>query len=565
MDCNNQATRLRREILTRLAGAAFAGELEETVDRVPYAMRPREVESSRCCVYKDRAVLRYRCMAAMGFAVEDETDDFTPLHDYAARATARATEGAAPEGPVMTVLDVACQGCVTSRYLSTEACQGCLARPCVTNCPFEAIQVVEGRARIDSHKCINCGKCREVCPYKAITRVPVPCEEACPVGAIRKDATGKARIDEAACVSCGHCMRACPFGAVMEKSQILDVVGALRGDRPTVALVAPAMAGQFPGTMEQIAAALTRLGFDEVVEVAHGAEVTTREEAVEFLERVAAGADFMTTSCCPAYRETVRKHVPELAPKVSHTKTPMQYTAAWVKERWRAERGVEARTVFLGPCVAKRKEGMDDPAVDYVLTFEEVGALLATRGIEVAVCEEMPLATNASPEARGFPVSGGVAGAVAAYVAGATTLRAACVNGLNAEGVQRLRDYAAGLEAGMVGPGIPPTLVEVMACEGGCVGGAGTLCGARQAAEAIGAWRRAEAEGVEALGEEWEAYTGPATLAAPVAPAGPAAFAASDGPMQGADSKARAEGEATPGTAPPCFEDLEWLACECHA
>jgi len=465
MDCKNNASRLRREVLIRVTKAWMDGKLIQSVDRIPYQIRPKDHEATRCCIYKDRAVLRFRCMAAMGFAIEDETDDFTPLADYAEKAIEREQV----EGPVMTVLDIACKGCVPSRFLITDACQGCVARPCAVNCPFGAISVFDGRARIDREKCRNCGKCLKVCPYNAVTRIPVPCEDACPVGAIRKKEDGKARIDFDACISCGRCMRACPFGAVMEKSHVLDVLRSIGSEKRTVALVAPAVAGQFPGDLGQIATALKKLGFSSVVEVALGADKTAQLEAHEFVERMEKGDQFMTTSCCPAYMETLRRHVPDLAPFASETRTPMHYTAAMVREQ-----DPEAVTVFIGPCVAKRREAMDDPMVDYVLTFEEAGAMFVAAEIEVGECESMAFDQVAHREGRGFPVTGGVAAAVESVVrgmaeAGQSTpeLRPHCINGLDMKTVKLLATFPKGR--------CPGNLVEVMACEGGCCGGAGVV------------------------------------------------------------------------------------------
>ena len=344
----NNATKIRREVIIRLIDLFNKGKLESEANFIPYKMFPKNLQEMRCCIYKDRAVCRLRSIAALGWAAEDDLDDSYSLNQYAVDALNREKI----EGPVMTVLDLACKGCVNNRYVITDVCQGCIARPCMVNCPKDAITVVNGRSIIDADKCINCGKCQKVCPYNAVTKVSVPCEEACPVGAISKDKTGRANIDYNKCISCGRCMRSCPFGAVMERSQVIDVLKAIKSGKKVVAMIAPAIAGQFPGTLEQIAQALSVAGFSRIVEVALGADVTTRKETAEFIERMQDGSEFMTTSCCPAYVESVKRHITELIPYVSDTRTPMHYTAEFVKDE-----EPEAITVFIGPCVAKRHEG----------------------------------------------------------------------------------------------------------------------------------------------------------------------------------------------------------------
>lgn len=453
MEYRNNATRLRREVLIRLAEAY--DELETKVDRIPYAMRPLSGEYYRCCVYKDRAILRYRVIAALGFALEEDEDDFTPLKDYAVRALARQQ----PPASDLTVLELACKGCVQGHYQVTDACLGCVARPCQEVCPFKAVSIREGRSYIDPTVCRRCGKCEQACPYHAITRIPVPCEEACPVGAIHKAGSGKATIDHAACISCGRCLRECPFGAVMERSQMIDVLGALKGPRPVVALLAPAVTGQFPGTYGQLVTALIGLGFAEVVEVAGGAIATAEAEAVEFKHRLAAGQQFMTTSCCPAYVAAVEKHLPELKAFVSDTPSPMIMSARALE---REQPG--ALKVFIGPCIAKKQEARASGLIDFVLNFEELGAMLVGHAIQVEDCIETRCA-QAAAVGQGFAVAGGVAAALKTY-AGAEVV-AVAVAGLDARSVKLLRAYSKGK--------FPGNLLEVMACASGCVGGPGTV------------------------------------------------------------------------------------------
>ena len=144
---------------------------------------------------------------------------------------------------------------------------------------------------------MSCGLCAKVCPYHAIVYTPVPCEEVCPVKAISKGEDGTEHIDKDKCIYCGKCMQTCPYGAIMERSKIIDVYkGITNPDKKIIAIPAPAIYGQFNATPGQILAAIKAIGFDEVVEVALGAEDTSRNEAAEFMERMHEGKPFMTTS-----------------------------------------------------------------------------------------------------------------------------------------------------------------------------------------------------------------------------------------------------------------------------
>ncbi|MBR7127624.1 MAG: 4Fe-4S binding protein, partial [Lentisphaeria bacterium] len=176
---NNNAERFRRELLIRVIRGYLDGTLRKDIDRIPIELRPKTMEAaSRCCVYKDRAVTKYRLMAMLGCGVEEEVDEAKSLAEYLDDAEKR-TE-LSPN--ILSVLDIACQACVESQYIVTNACRGCFARPCTFTCPRGAITVVGRQAKIDKSKCIDCGKCTKVCPYSAIIRVPIPCEESCPVG-----------------------------------------------------------------------------------------------------------------------------------------------------------------------------------------------------------------------------------------------------------------------------------------------------------------------------------------------------------------------------------------------
>ncbi len=471
----NDANKVRRGLLIKLIKEYRKGTLRETIDRIPYQMRPKNDESSRCCIYKDRAVLKYRLMAMLGIGVENETDEAKPLSEYYDDAEKREK----PDTDILSVLDVACSHCITSRYLVTNACRGCFARPCTFNCPKSAIKVIDGQAQIDYNLCIDCGKCTQVCPYHAIIRVPVPCEEACPVNAIRRDEkTDRQYIDFDACTSCGKCMTACPFGAILERSQIIDILNAIKAGKNVVAMVAPAIVGQFAGSLGQIASALKKTGFAKMVEVALGAEMTTEHEVKDFIDRMHDDGKLMTTSCCPAYVETVKRHVPEMLPFVSGAKTPMQYTAETVKQET-----PDTVTVFIGPCVAKRKEASEDDNTDYVMTFEELGAMFAAYEVDVASEPAIELEHDVKGYARGFATSCGVSAAILEEMKSIhpemdiPELKGNFINGLDKKAVKQLKLYAMGK--------LPGNFLEVMACEGGCVGGPCAIGQVRLATQAV--------------------------------------------------------------------------------
>ncbi len=460
----NGATFIRRELLIRLVRAFDAGNLAEELDQIPIRLRPKNSESSRCCIFHDRAILKYRLMALLGISVEDETDETKMLKDYLREKDApraAAAEPVAPSQHVLSVCGPACSGCPDGKVISTPNCRGCFARPCVYNCPKKAISVVDGKSVIDQSLCIKCGKCITACPYHAIVKTTVPCEEVCPVGAIRKNEHGVAEIDFARCISCGKCFTACPFGAVMERSQLVDVLQAMKRGDHLVAMVAPAADRQFPGTIEQLLSACVQAGFSDVMEVALGAEKTTAHETAEFIERMEKDPKtFMTTSCCPAYVNLMAQHLPDLLEHVSLTPSPMVYAREMVKEK-----NPNAKTVFIGPCVAKRTEARRKD-VDYVLSFEELGAILAGRKVDVMGCKPWEVPRPAAVTARNFARSCGVTEAVldeASSKIPGFKLNSKQINGIDKKTCTMLKLYASGK--------MPVNFLEVMACPGGCVNG----------------------------------------------------------------------------------------------
>ena len=271
MPLTNNVMIVRHKLLTNLIKLWKDNQLVERIDRLPIELSPRTSRVlGRCCVHKERAVWKYKSFPLMGFDMSDETDELTPLSEYARKALER--KGQQQKDNILCVIDEACSSCVQTNYEITNLCKGCVARACATNCPKNAIEFNRaGKAVINHDLCISCGICHSNCPYHAIVYMPVPCEEACPVKAITKDERGVEHIDESKCIYCGKCINSCPFGAIFEISQVFDVLQRLREGEKMVAVVAPAILGQYNAPTEKVYGAIKAIGFEDVIEVAQGA------------------------------------------------------------------------------------------------------------------------------------------------------------------------------------------------------------------------------------------------------------------------------------------------------
>ncbi len=449
---------IRYQLLAKMVSMWKQHRLVKDIDRLPLELNPRKgAVRGRCCIYKERAVTKYKCMAMMGFDMDDEHDELDTLSTYATRMLER-TENENKKR-ILFVMDEACSSCIKVNYEVSNLCRGCVAQACKNACKKKSIFFDKhGKANIDHDTCVSCGLCHAACPYHAIIYMPVPCEEACPVKAISKDEYGVEHIDPYTCIYCGKCLQACPFGAIFEKTDVFDVLKLIDSRQQVVAMVAPSILSQFDQPMEKVYGAIRQLGFSDVLEVAYGADETTRRETEEFKERMEEGQPFMTTSCCSAYKELVKKHIPEMAPFMSDTGSPMYYIAEYARKKH-----PEAKTVFIAPCASKRKEGIDNPNVDFVWTFSELDAVLEGYDIHIADSEPFVPEERASRDGHGFAKTGGVFQSVK-NLCGDASLEATVIQGLDKKSIALLRSYAKTRKC-------PTKFIEIMSCEGGCIGG----------------------------------------------------------------------------------------------
>ena len=342
-------TKIRHEIFTEIARMAYEDGDCRQMEQLPYKIVPGEVASYRESIFLERAVVGERLRVALGLSLRKISE-----HSLISEGVENSlVEEKYYEPPLINIIKFACHACPENRVIVTEGCQGCLEHPCKEVCPKGAISMVNGKSHVDPEKCIKCGRCVEACPYNAIIHQERPCAKACGMNAIHSDEHGRAEIDQEKCVSCGMCLVSCPFSAIVDKGQIFQTILAMKTGVPVYAIVAPAVAGQFGPDMkpEKIRPAFQALGFEDVIEVAVGADLCTIEEAKDFMKEVPEELPFMATSCCPAWSMMAKKLFPEQAKCISMALTPMVLTARLIKQQ-----NPDCKIVFVGPCAAKKLE-----------------------------------------------------------------------------------------------------------------------------------------------------------------------------------------------------------------
>lgn len=453
----NQLKKLKHEVLTEIAKLAKDNKLTPLeIEKIPYEIIKGDKARYRCCVYKERAIVLERAKLAAGYLANGDNveAEFIDIR---------------PDEQIIYVIEAACDKCPINRYNVTDSCRNCLAHRCQEACNFGAISYINGRAYINQELCKECGMCKKVCQYDAISDVMRPCKGACPTGALDINKVDRrAMIKEDSCVNCGACMSSCPFGAISDKSLIVPVAKRLGRGRNMYAVVAPAITGQFgmKTTYGQIKNAIKKLGFKDMVEAACGADAVTVHESNEFIERMKKGDKYMTNSCCPGFLSYVEKMFQGELNKVSGTVSPMIATGRYIKLQ-----DPEAKVVFIGPCTAKKSEAVRDSikdAVDYVLTFEELLALLSAFEVEVSECDD-DVVNEASIFGRGFGAHGGLTAAVENYIKDSNLeidFKPIKVSG----GVEIKKAMTMAKIGKLQG-----NFIEGMICEGGCINGAGTL------------------------------------------------------------------------------------------
>lgn len=284
------------------------------------------------------------------------------------------------------------------------------------------------------------------------------CVRYCGVKAIRVE-NGQARIMQDHCINCGHCLEVCPQHAKVYATDMERIKGFMRQGNKIVISLAPSYAGILEyNTKGQVVDALLKLGFSEVRETAEGAAIVTKEYRRLVKEEK---MENIVTTCCPSVNDMIEKYYPDCAKYMAPVVSPMIAHGRYIKELY----GSDCKVVFLGPCIAKKKEAVGDDrvfgAIDAVMTFEELIEWLNDANIKITDCEDKPFA-NPCPELnRIYPISSGVIRSVMLWKENDY------YDTVFVDGMENCKGVLESLNKGE----LQHCFIEVNICEGGCVTG----------------------------------------------------------------------------------------------
>lgn len=299
-------------------------------------------------------------------------------------------------------------------YTERNSCQDCYK--CIRNCPVKAIKIEEHKAMIISELCVTCGLCYEICPSKA-KRV---------------------------------------------KSNVGEVKHLLSGEEKVIVSIAPSFYTEFPEYSDsQVIELFRNLGFDEVSETAIGADIVSTHTA-KYIK--GEKPDIYISSACPSVVELVEKYYPHLSENIIPAFSPMIAHGKWLKEKY----GKNTRVVFVGPCIAKKKEvEVYQGYIDAAITFRELKQWLDEENITVSEDSNNSFYPFKAGRGSIYPIDGGMIDTINRN-AGVTDL-----SYMSFSGVKNIQNILGGLDKIKLNK---PLFLELLSCEGGCINGLGMSC-----------------------------------------------------------------------------------------
>ena len=282
-------------------------------------------------------------------------------------------------------------------------------------------------------RCKDCYKCLRECPVKAI-----------------KVVDHHAKIIESRCILCGHCTKVCPQNAKSVHTERAEVEKLLSAGK-VIASVAPSFVSSFDlQDFSVMKLALGRLGFADAEETSVGAREVTAQ-----YKKLLEGGTFKNfiTSCCPAVNTMIELYYPKALQYLAPVDTPMIAHAKMIRKAH-----PDAKVVFIGPCIAKKREAVESGVVDGVLTFEDLSAMFEDKGIVLSEIAHIPLKKAGSVNrAKYYPISRGIIKSFENYIDGYEFVAV--------DGAEKCKEVLENIDS------LSGMFIEMNSCDSACVNG----------------------------------------------------------------------------------------------
>lgn len=284
--------------------------------------------------------------------------------------------------------------------------------------------------------CKNCYACVRVCPAHAI-----------------KVQDEQANIMKERCIGCGKCLKVCPKNAKHVQSELYKVKDYLNKKEKVVVSLAPSFVAAFGEDSNRVVGLLKSFGINEVEETVVGADLVTK--VYETYGHM-PGEQCYITSCCPTVNAMIQKHFPEVIPYLIPVVSPAACHSRILKKKY----GSETKVVFIGPCLSKKIEGMEEDSLDAVLTFEELIEWAEEEDKNIKSQPILPFAATMVKQRR-YPLVGGVTGTI-----DPETLPRKIIQVSGIKDCMEIMPYIIKGE-------LKKTLLEMHGCRHSCISGAG--------------------------------------------------------------------------------------------
>lgn len=300
--------------------------------------------------------------------------------------------------------------------------------------------------QVNKEKCVNCHACITACPVKY-----------CNDGSL-----AYMRINENLCIGCGSCILACTHDARLPVDDFTAFMSDLKFGRKIVAVVAPAVASNFPGNHLRLNAWLKEIGVGAIFDVSFGAELTIKS----YLEYAKSDPQTIIAQPCPAIVSYIEIYQPELIPYLAPADSPMLHTIKMIKNFYTEYR--DYKVAVISPCLAKRREFDETGFGDYNVTFRAINEYLEATNTDLSEYIELEFDNPPAERAVLFSTPGGLLRTAEREVEGISS------KSRKIEGKDTIYHYLKHLPES-IKKGYAPFIIDCLNCEKGCNGGPGTM------------------------------------------------------------------------------------------